>query len=1020
MRPALPYGFAVLVTLAAIEARYLMQPWLGNDFLPLVTLFAAVAASELLGGVRAAALSAVLGYVACDWYFIGKPATLDWFQDARQAIGGAAFFLSCAIIIAFGEALRAAHRRERSALREAQRLAHLGAWETDLSPDNRIDVSDEFLRIFGLPSDWPFPAFRELDGTLLTHEAWLRLEAALREARTTGRGFALDLEGVRRDHGEGAERIWLAIRGEAVRDRRGAVVGLRGTVQDITERKRGEAWQEGQRRILEKIARRLPLPQVLEEIALTVQEQDPGLVCSIHVIDDDGEGGARLVAGAGPSLPDESLRLMDGAPMNPANAAPCSQAVASEHDVLVPDIAADGRWLERWRKRALASGLRSCRSSVVRAATGLPLATFSMYRRHTGDPQPANPQVPAVARQLVAIAIERHRADADVRRAEADARLLQSLGSELVRHDGEPGFYEKIVDVASRLMHSQFASMQAVETGADGDPRLRLLAHRGFTPKAAKRWEVVRLDSATTCGEALRTSARAVVSDVSDSPMLKGTMDLVAYLETGIRSVQTTPLVSRTGRLVGMLSTHWDRPHTPPERDLRNLDILARQAADLIERKRTEDALREADRRKDEFLATLAHELRNPLAPMRNALALMRMSGAHDSGALPRQGGATADRPREIIERQLHHLIRLVDDLLDVSRITHGTIPLRRVAIDLAAVIRQAIETSRPCAEERGHTLSVGLPNEPIYLDADPVRLAQVFNNLLNNACKYTEPHGRIALQAERDGEEAVVTVRDTGVGIPKERLGSIFDMFTQVDRSLERTQGGLGIGLTLVRRLVEEHGGNVVARSEGPGRGSEFEVRLPVLEVAPESASTEFPAVAPRFGAPNQAGATRRPATAASSETQGSETPGSVAGNGHRSGPKRRALVVDDNVDSAESLAILLEATGNETRTAHDGMEAIAAAETFKPQVVFLDIGMPRLNGYDTARRIREQPWGRNMVLVAVTGWGQEEDRRRSKEAGFDAHLVKPADYTEVSRLLASTHPRRSGNGSSTPERRS
>jgi len=260
------------------------------------------------------------------------------------------------------------------------------------------------------------------------------------------------------------------------------------------------------------------------------------------------------------------------------------------------------------------------------------------------------------------------------------------------------------------------------------------------------------------------------------------------------------------------------------------------------------------------------------------------------------------------------------------------------------------------------------------------------------------------------------VTVRDTGVGIPRDRLGSIFDMFTQVDRSLERTQGGLGIGLTLVRRLVEEHGGSVVARSEGPGRGSEFEVRLPVLEVAPESASTEFPAAAKRPGAFTQTDASRRSGTRASPETPGSETGGSVSGNGHRSGPKRRALVVDDNVDSAESLAILLEATGNEARTAHDGMEAIAAVEAFKPQVVFLDIGMPHLNGYDTARRIREQPGGRNIVLVAVTGWGQEEDRRRSKEAGFDAHLVKPADYTEVARLLASAQVRRPGNGSTKP----
>jgi signal transduction histidine kinase/CheY-like chemotaxis protein/PAS domain-containing protein len=993
-----------MVTLAAVGVRYLLHPWLGTDFLPLVTLFAAVAVSEWVVGLWPAALSALLGYVLCESLFMGPPPAFLMFRSARQVIGGLAFFLSCAIIIAFGEALRAAHRRERSAMREAQRLAHLGAWERDLSGDT-IVVSDEFLRLFGLPARFAMPPFRDLDGTLFTHGSWLALEAAIREALATGRGFRLDLEGQRGgriaasasgDAAHEGERIWVAVHGEAVRDRKGKVTGLRGTVQDITERKRAEAWREGQRRVLEKIARRARLADVLEEIALTVQEQDPGLVCSIHRIETDGDGGSRLLAGAGPSLPAEYLHLMDGVPLDHARAGPCCQAALSDRDVLVPDIAADARWADGWRKRALASGLRSCRSSLVRAADGRPLATFAMYRRHTGDPQPASHEITAAARQLVAIAIERDRAEADARQAEADARLLQSAGAALVQSDGEPGFYEMVIDGAARLMRSQFASMQALETGPDGAAELRLLAHRGFNARGVKAWSRVGLDSSTTCGEALRTVRRCIVEDVSSSALLKGTLDLLTYLENGIRSVQTTPLVSRTGRLVGMLSTHWDRPHHPPEGDLRNLDILARQAADLIERKRSEDELRDAHRRKDEFLATLAHELRNPLAPMRNALALIRLSG-----------GRASDQAREILERQLHHLIRLVDDLLDVSRITRGNIPLRRIAIDLAAVIGQAVETARPLAEERGHELRLSLPNEPIYLDADPVRLAQVFNNLLNNACKYTDPGGRIELHAGQQDGEAVVTVRDNGLGIPRDRLGNIFDMFTQVDRSLEKTQGGLGIGLTLVRRLVQEHGGSVVARSEGEGHGSEFTVHLPVLEIAPDSASTEYPAATARPASPPPSAAAAAPSKAPRSEEHVS-----VAGNGHRTGAKRRALVVDDNVDSAESLAILLEATGNETRTAHDGLEAITAVEAFRPQIVFLDIGMPHLNGYDTARRIREQPWGRDIVLVAVSGWGQEEDRRRSKDAGFDAHLVKPADYTEVSRLLASVRGSRPGNG--------
>jgi len=318
--------------------------------------------------------------------------------------------------------------------------------------------------------------------------------------------------------------------------------------------------------------------------------------------------------------------------------------------------------------------------------------------------------------------------------------------------------------------------------------------------------------------------------------------------------------------------------------------------------------------------------------------------------------------------------VRLVDDLLDVSRITRGKIELRKERVELAAVVASAVETSRPLIEASGHELTVTLPPEPIPLDADLTRLAQVFSNLLNNAARYTEQGGHIWLTAElasggrQPPDEVVVKVRDTGLGIPADMLPKIFEMFTQVDRSLERSQGGLGIGLTLVKRLVEMHGGSVEARSDGPSQGSEFTVRLPVA-VASASPQPQPP------------------------KGEGEKT-ADPAG--------RRILVVDDNKDSADSLSMMLRITGMEVRTAYDGLEAVAAAAAFNPDVVFLDIGLPKLNGYEAARRIREQPWGKDMVLVAVTGWGQEVDRRRSQEAGFNAHMVKPVDPAALQQMLA------------------
>jgi PAS domain S-box-containing protein len=385
--------------------------------------------------------------------------------------------------------------------------------------------------------------------------------------------------------------------------------------------------------------------------------------------------------------------------------------------------------------------------------------------------------------------------------------------------------------------------------------------------------------------------------------------------------------------------------------------VTARKQLELSQK-----ALRDADRRKDEFLAMLAHELRGPLAPLGNMLEILKRADG-DLDMLRHARGT--------MERQFSQLVRLVDDLLDVGRITSNRLELRRQRTELAPILREVVESDRGMTESFRHELTLTLPPEPVILDADPVRLAQIFHNLLNNACKYTEPGGRIAITVQRWGGEVEVTVQDSGLGITADKLGSVFDMFVQVDRTLERAQGGLGIGLTLVKRLVQLHGGDVTAYSEGPGKGSEFTVRLPVL------------AEAPARGLPRE-----------------------HAGTGVEV-VSRRFLVVDDNVDSAESLTTLLSILGNETRTAHDGLAAVEAAEQFRPQVVLLDIGLPKMNGLAAARRIREQSWGKDMVLIALTGWGQEENRRHSKEAGFDAHMTKPVEFDSLMKLLATLPPR-------------
>jgi PAS domain S-box-containing protein len=378
---------------------------------------------------------------------------------------------------------------------------------------------------------------------------------------------------------------------------------------------------------------------------------------------------------------------------------------------------------------------------------------------------------------------------------------------------------------------------------------------------------------------------------------------------------------------------------------------------DIDDQKRIEEELKVANRRKDEFLAILAHELRNPLAPIRNGLEILRVAGDEREPVV---------EARVMMERQLAQMVRLVDELLDLSRISRGTIELHREACDLAAIVASAVETSRPLVDHMEHELAIRLPEETILVDADATRLAQVFANLLNNAAKYTERGGHVSLSVEASDDEVAVRVKDTGVGIPPEMLARVFDMFTQVDRSLERAQGGLGIGLSVAKQLVEMHGGRIEVSSEEGGKGSEFTVVVP--RIARPVASESVPA----------SDADARPEV------------------------RRRVLVADDNVDALTSLAMLLEIVGHEVRVAHDGLEAVELAREYRPDAVLLDIGMPRLNGYDACRRIRETAWGRDALVIALTGWGQERDKREARDAGFDYHLVKPVEPAILQQLLS------------------
>ena len=550
------------------------------------------------------------------------------------------------------------------------------------------------------------------------------------------------------------------------------------------------------------------------------------------------------------------------------------------------------------------------------------------------------------------------------KRSEQTARFLADASATLaILVD-----FDSTLQRVASLAVPYFADWATVDL-AEGDGSLRRVAIAHVDPAKVKLAQDVNRrfppDPAAPKGvwNILRTGQAELLPEITDEMLVQSITDdeLLSIMRSlGLKSFIGVPLRVR-GKTLGVITfVAADSGHHYDDTDLAVAQDLADRAAIAIENTQLYRELRDADRRKDEFLATLAHELRNPLAPIRNSLQILKM---------PRVNAATVEQTRDIMERQVHHLVRLVDDLLDVSRVMRGKIDLRKEPVELATVIARAVETAQPLIDLQRHQLELSLPSESLLMDADPVRLAQVVGNLLTNSAKYTEANGRIWVTARREGNRAVLNVRDNGIGIAPDMLPHIFELFVQVDHASKNAQGGLGIGLTLVKNLIEMHGGSVEAHSGGLGHGCDFIVRLPL-------AVQERP------------------------QTNENEDAGEVQQPARPSG--QRLLVVDDNKDAANSFAMLLRLQGHEVRVAHSGPAALEMTKASSPDVVFLDIGMPGMDGYEVARRMRQQPGLEKVVLAALTGWGQQEDRRRSAQAGFDHHLVKPPESKAIESLLA------------------
>jgi PAS domain S-box-containing protein len=915
------YGIALLVIAAAVLIRAALTPWMGGAF-PLATMFSAVAFVVWYGGWGPALFTAVAGWFAAGYFFRGGQGFAGPTFGFNEAVSLAVYLISNISVIVLGEAMRAAQRRLEH---QQQQLS-----TANLALENKVEAqsllaaivasSDDAIvsktlegritswnkgaeRLFGYPAH---EAIGQSIHLIVPPEGREQVAEILDRIRHGERVEHLDVVRVRKD----GTRINVSLTVSPVHDRHGHVIGASKTARDITTRK---AWEdqlvrseEAQRLLIgiHDATRGLQDPVVvMREIANQVGVHFNVIRCAYGEVSPEQDQ-ITITRGYTKDVPTVAGRY----PLEAFGTLMAGELKAG-HTVSINDVRTDPLTDTQLAHETYAR-MQIVSLVCVPLTRGGKLAAVLVMcddrpREWTRDEA-----------QLLEQVAERTLFVVETARAAVILRESRDVLAFAMRA-GRMGAWSRDVTMDTVWWSPEFASLFGFSPDDQDFSRERLLERiapedRERLPKALEQALTTRQDYA---------------------------------LEFRFQHAKTGEWrwMEARGR------AQYDANGKPT--------MLHGLGIDITDRVRAVAALQEADRRKDEFLATLAHELRNPLAPISSGLHILRTAGDNQQ---------VAETARQIMERQVAQMVRLVDDLLDVARITTGKVELRRETFDLVAAVNDAVETSRPLLDAAGQSITMTLPATPIYVHADRTRLAQVFGNLLNNSSKFSDRGHPIAIAIAHEDGQAVVRIRDTGVGIPRDALSKIFDMFGQADLHGARSRGGLGIGLSLVKRIVEMHGGSVTAHSEGAGRGSEFVVRVPAI-------ATERTAAAPP------------PAEPASPP------------------PRRRVLVVDDNTDAAESLAALLSIGGHETRLAHDGLQAVEEAKTFHPDVVFLDIGMPEIDGHETARRIREQPWGKNMVLVALTGWGQVEDRRRSKEAGFNHHLVKPADPAVVAKLISS-----------------
>lgn len=996
------YGLTLIAVIAAGILRWLLAPVLGNaNFY--FTFLSAVVFAAWIGGWRPAALASIGGLLVA-WYFFIPPQMTFYGTSASSLIGMAIYLMICALFTLFGEAMRHAKEQSRSQANLLRvTLASIGDAVITTDAKGSINFLNEVAQdLTGWTQD--LAAGKELSEVFHTidevtrqpvenpADRALKDEAAIRHPVRT---LLISRDGTQRPIDDSAAPI---------RDESGTIIGAVLVSRDVTGRRQRERDLENREREFRSLAESIPqlvwianpdgdliwynqrwydytgttfeqmqgwgwqslhdpeyLPKVLEKWKSSLQTGDPfdmvfpikgrdghfrSFLTRIEPVKDEA---GRVVRWFGTNT-DISDRMRNEQEMKEARSRLESTLAAGEIGTWEFDV---GNNIVR-----ADPNLTRMFGIASEEATAGPVEAF-INLIHADDRDRLIKSVEHAIESGESFELEYRvvTPDQGVRWVVARGRVERDDQGRSVRLPGVVVDITQRKAIEEKLKKTEVQRNLALDSAELGlwniDPRTNtLLCDQRF--RIIFSGEVGPLDYERAFDlihpedrDRVRDAVSAAVQPENPAPYAEEYR--VVHPKT-----QVVRWVLAKGR--ANFETHGD------DQRLVSFDGTV---VDITERKQMENDLRQlaanlsaADHRKDEFLATLAHELRNPLAPIRNGLQIMKH--AKDDEAV--------EQLRAMMERQLSQVVRLVDDLMDVSRINKGKLELRKEQIELAAILSSAIETCRPLMEEMRHELIVNLPQQPVRMHADPTRLSQVFMNLLNNAAKYSDKGGQIRLTAEIIDDQVVVTVQDSGVGIPTDKLTSIFEMFSQVDGSLERAQGGLGIGLTLVKRLVEMHDGRIEARSRGRGTGSEFIVQLP--------AAIEH--TSPPVGHQNH--------SAVSSSSF-------------------RVLIVDDNRDGADSLAMLLRIGGNTTRTAYDGQQGVKVAENFRPNLVLLDIGLPKMNGYEACRHIREQAWGKNIIMIALTGWGQDADRRRSEEAGFNHHLVKPVDTVELMKLLAGFH---------------